>query len=53
VVDRRVLAFSRVEGSVQEAPPGFAPWRIASEIDVGRFRHHVRTLFGDPGARPT
>ena len=47
VVDRRVLAFSRVEGSTQEAPPGFAPWRIGLGIDVDRFRAHVRHLFGD------
>jgi purine nucleosidase len=52
VVDRRVLAFSQVEGSLQEAPPGFSPWRIASGIDVARFRGHVRTLFGDAPAAP-
>jgi len=47
VADLRTLAFASVEGSVQEAPPGFSPWRVGLGIDVDRFRSTVRTLFGD------
>lgn len=46
VADLRTLAFAQVEGSAQQAPEGFAPWRIGLGVDVDRFRSHVRTLFG-------
>lgn len=47
VADLRTLAFAQVEGSAQQAPEGFTPWRVGLGIDVGRFRATVRTLFGD------
>jgi len=46
VADLRTLVFARVDGSEQEAPGGFAPWRVGLGIDVARFRSAVRTLFG-------
>jgi len=46
VVDFRAPFFDRLAGSAQSAPDGFAPWRIASGVDVGRFRRCVRALFG-------
>jgi purine nucleosidase len=47
VVDFRAPYFEQLEGSAQSAPNGFAPWRIASGVDVARFRRCVRALFGD------
>jgi purine nucleosidase len=32
----------------QPTPTGFAPWRIALDVDVDGFRRCVRQLFGDP-----
>jgi purine nucleosidase len=53
VVDFRAPVFARDEGSRQDIPPGFAPWRIALGVDVERFRGHVRALFGgDPEEAP-
>jgi len=47
IADRRVPYFARAgEGSEQELPAGFSPWRIGLEVDVERFRAEVRTLFG-------
>jgi purine nucleosidase len=46
VVDFRAPAFARLEGSQQERPPGFHPWRISLGVDVARFRAHVTALFG-------
>jgi inosine-uridine nucleoside N-ribohydrolase len=46
VVDFRAPAFSQLEGSEQERPAGFYPWRISLEADVERFRAHVGALFG-------
>ncbi len=47
VADRRVLYFSRREGSDQSRPAGFAEWRVALSADTDRFRAAVRRLFGD------
>ncbi len=46
VVDFRAPFFAALEGSMQSAADGFAPWRIALGVDVDRFRTAVRTLFG-------
>lgn len=46
VADRRVLYFSRMEGSDQSRPAGFAEWRVALSADTDRFRDAVRRLFG-------
>jgi purine nucleosidase len=46
VVDFRAPAFAGLEGSDQERPAGFAPWRISLESDVERFRTAVSALFG-------
>ena len=48
VVDFRAPYFATLEGSTQSAAVGFAPWRIALDVDVARFRSCIRTLFGDP-----
>jgi hypothetical protein len=51
VVDFRAPYFAALEGSVQSAPDGFAPGRVALGVAVERFRRCVRSLFGDgPGA---
>lgn len=48
VVDRRVPFFARSgQDPKQATPPGFAPWRIALDVDVAAFRHQVRTLLGE------
>ena len=47
VVDFRAPYFDKLAGSAQSAPDGFAPWRIALGVDVGRFRSCARALFGD------
>jgi purine nucleosidase len=46
VVDFRAQAFARLEGSEQERPPGFHPWRISLGADVERFRADATALFG-------
>jgi inosine-uridine nucleoside N-ribohydrolase len=46
VVDFRAPAFAQLEGSDQERPPGFAPWRVGLEADVERFRARVAGMFG-------
>ncbi len=46
VVDFRAPFFAALEGSMQSAAAGFAPWRIALGVDVDHFRAAVRTLFG-------
>jgi hypothetical protein len=47
IADRRVPYFGRAgEGSEQELPEGFSPWRVALGVDVARFRAEVRVLFG-------
>jgi purine nucleosidase len=46
IADRRAPFFARIAGSQQAQPPGFAPWRIALEVDVDRFRTHFRHLTG-------
>jgi purine nucleosidase len=46
VVDFRAPAFARLEGSEQERPAGFSPWRISLAADVERFRAHATALFG-------
>jgi inosine-uridine nucleoside N-ribohydrolase len=46
VVDFRAPLFALDEGARQDLPPDFALWRIALGVDVARFRHHARTLFG-------
>ena len=48
VVDFRAPFFAALEGSTQSAAEGFADWRVALGVDVDRFRHHVRSLFGAP-----
>jgi purine nucleosidase len=53
VVDFRAPYFAALEGSTQSAAEGFAPWRIALDVDVERFRSCVRALFGGHGSRPT
>ena len=45
VVDFRAPAFAALDGSTQEQPPGFAPWRIALDVDVERFRKQAARLF--------
>ena len=47
VVDFRAPVFARLGGSEQAQPHGFAPWRIALEVDRGRFRACARALFGE------
>jgi len=42
----RAPFFDTLDGSDQNRPDGFAPWRVAREANVARFRTHVRTLFG-------
>jgi purine nucleosidase len=46
VVDFRAPAFAELEGSEQERPAGFHPWRISLGVDVEKFRAHVVALFG-------
>ncbi len=47
IADRRVPYFARAgEGSEQELPDGFSPWRVGLGVDVERFRAEVRALFG-------
>jgi purine nucleosidase len=46
VVDFRAPAFARIEGSEQDRPAGFFPWRIALGADVERFRAVATALFG-------
>jgi len=46
IVDFRAPFFAALTGSMQSAPEGFAPWRIALAVDVARFRACVRALFG-------
>jgi purine nucleosidase len=48
VVDFRAPYFAALEGSTQSSAEGFAPWRIALDVDVDRFRTAVRSLFGAP-----
>ena len=52
VVDFRTPYFAALEGSTQSAAEGFAPWRVALEVDVDRFRRCARALFGH-GSEPT
>jgi purine nucleosidase len=47
VVDFRAPYFAALEGSTQSSSEGFAPWRIALDVDVARFRRCARSLFGD------
>ncbi|MEP1124283.1 MAG: nucleoside hydrolase [Ilumatobacter sp.] len=47
VADRRQPFFDRAgEGSVQNVPEGFAPWKCAMTTDVAGFRAEVDSLFG-------
>ena len=47
IADRRVPFFARAgDGAEQAAPEGFAPWRIALDVDVERYRSEVRRFFG-------
>jgi purine nucleosidase len=46
VVDFRAPYFAALEGSTQSSAEGFAPWRIALDVDTDGFRQGVRTLFG-------
>ena len=46
IADLRAPVFARVPGSRQAQPPGFAPWRVALEVDVERFRAGFRRLVG-------
>lgn len=47
IADRRVEFFERAgEGSVQNAPAGFAPWRCALDADVDAFRAELTAMFG-------
>ena len=46
IADRRAPFFARAgEGSEQNVPEGFAPWRCALEVDVARFRAELRAMF--------
>jgi purine nucleosidase len=47
IVDFRAPVFARLGGSEQSQPEGFAPWRIALEVDRARFRACARALFGE------
>ena len=47
IADRRVTFFERAgEGSVQNVPEGFAPWRCALGVDVEAFRSELEAMFG-------
>ena len=47
IADRRVPFFARAgDGAKQAAPDGFAPWRIAIDVDVERYRSEIRRFFG-------
>jgi purine nucleosidase len=46
IADFRAPFFAALEGSLQSSPEGFAPWRIALDADVERFRSCARSLFG-------
>jgi purine nucleosidase len=46
IADRRAPYFARAgEDAEQDQPDGFAPWQVALDVDVSRFRAEVRTLF--------
>ena len=46
VADRRAPLFARAgPGSVQAAPPGFAPWAIAVDVDVDGYQAAVTRFF--------
>jgi purine nucleosidase len=46
IADFRAPVFAALEGAEQSTPEGFAPWRVATGVDVPRFRACVRSLFG-------
>lgn len=46
IADRRQPFFERAgDGSIQNPPDGFGPWRCALEVDVTEFRSEVDALF--------
>jgi purine nucleosidase len=47
IADRRQPFFQRAGGDSEQAlPDGFAPWRVALDVDASRFRREVRRMFG-------
>jgi len=46
VADHRAPHFARDAGAEQDRPDGFTDCRVALDVDVARFRHLFRRLFG-------